>query len=587
MAIRDGRKRPNSPERCKMRAGVDLERARCDTPRARSRRRVGACAPFARGRGGAFASEPLTSGARAGVSPLGRCKIFFQQPSARVSYGQTVRTQIANRLAPPRTSRGARRDCSSVFQATRAVRAGDITHFASKRARLPRSVCNRGAKAASFSRANARTRATRTMARARERSARGGVRAVGSALASVVFFTGVLLVRVTAEEAGPGSPRPARSTATRRSRRSPTTRSTTTRRPRPPAFAGPSGERGARDAASRLGDPADPLTEASDGEVAPRRRPQPPRDAGEGTRAPARGGVGGDGVGRARAQARVARGARRGRAPRLDRLGLDLDRPGTGMRRARIRPGTGLPGPGVDLEDLRSRLHGEVTTDFTWGGGELPRLGQDVATGERRERGRAASAPRRLGRRRRRRGRGRGRVVVVRVVRPRVCGRGDRVPHAVRAREDGGGVLNPPALNFTADTGRPASVGADAVLGREAVADARAVLLPRPVGWDPDWFEPYGDFFTSEYAGIYERDIPLIAAAGINTSAFTRSSIRTATRTFSTSANGTASARRPGTTSRTARRASSTIRRRWSRRRRRSRACCARRSTRGRRLDHR
>ena len=22
-----------------------------------------------------------------------------------------------------------------------------------------------------------------------------------------------------------------------------------------------------------------------------------------------------------------------------------------------------------------------------------------------------------------------------------------------------------------------------------------------PVGWDPDWFEPYGDFFTSEYAG--------------------------------------------------------------------------------------
>ena len=39
---------------------------------------------------------------------------------------------------------------------------------------------------------------------------------------------------------------------------------------------------------------------------------------------------------------------------------------------------------------------------------------------------------------------------------------------------------------------------------------------PVPVGWDPDWFEPYGDFFTSEYAGIYERDIPLMAAAGVN-----------------------------------------------------------------------
>ena len=60
-------------------------------------------------------------------------------------------------------------------------------------------------------------------------------------------------------------------------------------------------------------------------------------------------------------------------------------------------------------------------------------------------------------------------------------------------------------------------------LGRTIYLDGKPFLMratcfsPVPVGWDPDWFEPYGDFFTSDYAGIYERDIPLIAAAGINT----------------------------------------------------------------------
>jgi hypothetical protein len=41
----------------------------------------------------------------------------------------------------------------------------------------------------------------------------------------------------------------------------------------------------------------------------------------------------------------------------------------------------------VSLEELRASLAGDVTPDFDWSGAELPRLGQDVATGERRERG--------------------------------------------------------------------------------------------------------------------------------------------------------------------------------------------------------
>ena len=34
----------------------------------------------------------------------------------------------------------------------------------------------------------------------------------------------------------------------------------------------------------------------------------------------------------------------------------------------------------------------------------------------------------------------------------------------------------------------------------------RAVCYsPVPVGADPDWFEPYGDYFTSNYAGILKE----------------------------------------------------------------------------------
>ena len=44
----------------------------------------------------------------------------------------------------------------------------------------------------------------------------------------------------------------------------------------------------------------------------------------------------------------------------------------------------------------------------------------------------------------------------------------------------------------------------------------RAVcLFSVPVGADPDWFEPYGDYFTSNYAGILKRYSSL-ADAGVN-----------------------------------------------------------------------
>ena len=127
------------------------------------------------------------------------------------------------------------------------------------------------------------------MARARERSARGGVRAVGSALASVVFFTGVLLVRVTAEEAGPGF---APSRALDRDAPFATVPDDAfdddAAPASPPAFAGPSGEHGARDAASRLGEFGGP----TNGSKRRRSRPEEEetaslRDAGKAARKPA------------------------------------------------------------------------------------------------------------------------------------------------------------------------------------------------------------------------------------------------------------------------------------------------------------
>ena len=77
--------------------------------------------------------------------------------------------------------------------------------------------------------------------------------------------------------------------------------------------------------------------------------------------------------------------------------------------------------------------------------------------------------------------------------------------------------LNPPLLNTTWDTGRLRRLGRTLYLDGKPWL-MRAVCYSRiAVGWDPDWFEPYGDFFTNDYSGIFERDIPLMAAAGVNT----------------------------------------------------------------------
>jgi len=39
---------------------------------------------------------------------------------------------------------------------------------------------------------------------------------------------------------------------------------------------------------------------------------------------------------------------------------------------------------------------------------------------------------------------------------------------------------------------------------------------PTPIGHDPDLLSPFGDYFTSNYAALYERDLPLIRQMGAN-----------------------------------------------------------------------
>ena len=40
---------------------------------------------------------------------------------------------------------------------------------------------------------------------------------------------------------------------------------------------------------------------------------------------------------------------------------------------------------------------------------------------------------------------------------------------------------------------------------------------PVPVGEDPGYHAPFGDYFTSQYSGLFERDLALMAEMGANT----------------------------------------------------------------------
>jgi hypothetical protein len=40
---------------------------------------------------------------------------------------------------------------------------------------------------------------------------------------------------------------------------------------------------------------------------------------------------------------------------------------------------------------------------------------------------------------------------------------------------------------------------------------------PVPIGVDPETTSPYGDYFTSNYSPIYERDLPILRQMGVNT----------------------------------------------------------------------
>ncbi len=61
------------------------------------------------------------------------------------------------------------------------------------------------------------------------------------------------------------------------------------------------------------------------------------------------------------------------------------------------------------------------------------------------------------------------------------------------------------------------------VSGRRILVDGLPVLIrgvgyaPTPIGDDPETMSPNGDYFTTAYSPIYQRDLPLLRAMGANT----------------------------------------------------------------------
>ena len=174
----------------------------------------------------------------------------------------------------------------------------------------------------------------------------------------------------------------------------------------------------------------------------------------------------------------------------------------------------------ISLEQLQAQLSGAVTTDYSWQGGDLdlPKLGQDVATGESRTRG-SGGKSKGLSKDASSRDEGGSSNTNSDLTWYDPAFVDSELEYRTRSGHDKmvAEFLNPPALNYTSETGRLRRLGRTLYLDGKPWLMRALCYSPVPVGWDPDWFEPFGDFFTSEYAGIYERDIPLIAAAGINT----------------------------------------------------------------------
>jgi len=75
----------------------------------------------------------------------------------------------------------------------------------------------------------------------------------------------------------------------------------------------------------------------------------------------------------------------------------------------------------------------------------------------------------------------------------------------------------------TSAGGELTSVAGVALRGRRLLVNGQPFTIqgvgysPVPIGVDPEIAPPYGDYYTSNYSSIYERDLPLLRAMGANT----------------------------------------------------------------------
>jgi hypothetical protein len=90
-----------------------------------------------------------------------------------------------------------------------------------------------------------------------------------------------------------------------------------------------------------------------------------------------------------------------------------------------------------------------------------------------------------------------------------------------RATDASGNVETPSAgVNVTVYFRQPTPVSID---GRQLLVNGNPFTIkgvgysPVPIGDDPETTPPYGDYFTSGYSSIYDRDLPLLRQMGANT----------------------------------------------------------------------